>query len=320
MSGPLRRISGIVTAAVLAGALLYLLHHWHALVTAWTPPDTTLPTGVEFTGQVVLLSTAVALLAWVVRRLVRRLSLVAVPYLGPGRAQVVSTLATVAAYALVLSLVAWAAGIDINGLALPGALTGVVIGIAAQASLGNVVNGLVILFTRPYTEGMSITARSPALVGGEYSGLITRIGLFYTVMRCGEREVRMPNSAMAQSTVIVRTDAIEVYIPVVVGPASDYAVALAALRCQIAAALPPDRVVTITLERCDAAGYTVGVQASVASPAEQERVAAAIAGAAKPFLVVPVGPPAGVADAYETQFEGGQPARPAASPDEQSRG
>ena len=50
-------------------------------------------------------------------------------------------------------------------LLLSGAVIGVVLGLAAQQSLGNVVARLVLLLTRPFQAGQEITVRSGALAG-----------------------------------------------------------------------------------------------------------------------------------------------------------
>ena len=56
--------------------------------------------------------------------------------------------------------------IPIGRLLLGGAIAGVVLGVAAQQSLGNVFAGLVLLMARPFAVGNRIRIRSGAL-GGE---------------------------------------------------------------------------------------------------------------------------------------------------------
>ncbi len=277
----LRHIGSLLAALAIAAFLLVTLHNWHLFVTVWIPAgplhDVAILPGSLFGSQIILLALAVAILIWTVHTTVRRVSRAAIPYMGLARAQTLGTFGILLCYLLLLPVVAWAWGIELSGLVLPGAVTGVVIGIAAQASLGNLINGLVILFTRPYVEGMAITARSPGLVGGDYSGIVTRIGLFHTIMRIDERDVRLPNSAMVQSTVIVRSQELEIYVPVVFPPSVDYASTMSQMRRAVLDALPARRTVTFVLERIDAAGYAVGVHASVANAAEQQTLSVMIA-------------------------------------------
>ncbi len=62
--------------------------------------------------------------------------------------------------------------IPVGHLLLGGAIAGVVIGIAAQQSLGNVFAGLVLLMARPFAVGNHIRVRSGAL-WGEFYGTVT---------------------------------------------------------------------------------------------------------------------------------------------------
>src|SRR5438034_4409842 len=75
-------------------------------------------------------------------------------YLGLGRAHSAATFVSVILYGIVIMLAITGAGFDLSGLLVGGALTGVIVGIAAQASLSNIIAGVVILFARPYTVGM----------------------------------------------------------------------------------------------------------------------------------------------------------------------
>jgi small-conductance mechanosensitive channel len=293
----LRHAGILLLAVILAVIVLIAVQNWHGLVSSWLPAgplrDVATKPGTELASEAVLLILAVLAIVWVMRQVVRQATQAATPYLGLARAQMFSRIAMVLFYLLVVPLVAWSAGIELTGLAIPGALTGVIIAIAAQASLSNLIAGLVILFTRPYVEGMSITARAPGLAGGEYSGLITSIGLFYTAMRVGDREVRLPNSALVQGTVIVRPQEVEVYVPVVLAPQTDCAAAMTDLRRMLLAALPPRRTVTLVLERIDAAGYAIGIHASVASETEQQTLTAELARFVARMIVppMPVTPP-----------------------------
>ncbi|HEX3782751.1 MAG TPA: mechanosensitive ion channel family protein [Pseudonocardiaceae bacterium] len=85
--------------------------------------------------------------------------------------------------------------IPLGNLALPVSITGVVVGIAAQQSLGNFFAGIVLLFSRPFSVGDTITLRSGAL-GGQYDGEVTAITLTFTMMQTEEGPVSLPNSGV----------------------------------------------------------------------------------------------------------------------------
>ena len=74
--------------------------------------------------------------------------------------------------------------VDLSGLLVGGAVTAVVLGIAAQQTLGNFFAGLVLLFARPYIPGQRVTIHNGAM-GGPFDGVITGAGLTYTTKPAG---------------------------------------------------------------------------------------------------------------------------------------
>src|SRR4051812_1891746 len=85
--------------------------------------------------------------------------------------------------------------VDLGNLLVGGAVTGVIVGIAAQQTLGNVFAGLVLLFARPYVPGQRVKIRSGAM-GGPFDGVIVTAGLMYTTVDTDEGLVSMPNSGL----------------------------------------------------------------------------------------------------------------------------
>ena len=71
----------------------------------------------------------------------------------------------------------------------------VVLGIAAQQSLGNVFAGLVLLFARPFGIGDHVRVRSGAL-GGIFEGWVTEMSLTYVSLEVEGAVFKIPNSAM----------------------------------------------------------------------------------------------------------------------------
>ena len=84
--------------------------------------------------------------------------------------------------------------VDLGNLLVGGAVTGVVIGIAAQQTLGNFFAGLVLLFARPYVPGQRVKVRTGAM-GGPFEGVILSAGLIYTSIETDEGVISMPNPA-----------------------------------------------------------------------------------------------------------------------------
>ncbi len=90
--------------------------------------------------------------------------------------------------------------VGIGQLLVGGALTGVVVGIACQQSLGNLFAGLVLLVSRPFNIGDQIVVHSGAL-GGPHLGMVTEMGLVYVVLSTDDGVIRLPNSAVLAAAV-----------------------------------------------------------------------------------------------------------------------
>ena len=90
--------------------------------------------------------------------------------------------------------------LPVGNLLVGGAVTGMILGIAAQQALANVFAGLVLLFARPYTPGEKVRIRSGAL-GGTLEGTVTSVGLLYTTLSTEEGVLNIPNGALLAAAV-----------------------------------------------------------------------------------------------------------------------
>lgn len=88
-----------------------------------------------------------------------------------------------------------ALGIPLEKILLGGAATGVILGIAAQQSLGNFFAGIVLLLARPFAVGDEITIRSGTL-GGEYNGVVIDMTMVYVHMMTEQGLVNLPNAGV----------------------------------------------------------------------------------------------------------------------------
>jgi small-conductance mechanosensitive channel len=85
------------------------------------------------------------------------------------------------------------------GLASVG-LVSVVVGMAAQNTLGNLIAGVALVLYRPFHLGDDLQVSTP---GGLETGTVENISLGYTVLRAGdERRLVIPNNLMASQTII----------------------------------------------------------------------------------------------------------------------
>jgi small-conductance mechanosensitive channel len=120
--------------------------------------------------------------------------------LGLGHASVVRWVLTVAGYLVVGFTVLSLIDVQISSLLLGGAVTGVVVGIAAQQALGNVFAGVVLLLSRPFAVGDDIRLRSGALAG-ELNGRVTGMGLTYVALLTDDGPLSVPNAQVLAAAV-----------------------------------------------------------------------------------------------------------------------
>ncbi len=98
-------------------------------------------------------------------------------------------------YLLILLVGLGLLAVPVQHLLVGGALTGVLLGIAAQQALGNVFAGLVLLLNRPFTIGDHIRIRSGAL-GGEFDGVVSGMGLTYVRLDTTSGLLHVPNASV----------------------------------------------------------------------------------------------------------------------------
>ena len=135
-----------------------------------------------------------------VRWLSRTLRLALRDQVGDARSAPAGFLVSVVGYVLVTFAVLSLLDVELTGLLLGGAVTGVVIGIAAQQTLGNFFAGIVLLAVRPFSVGEQVVLRSGPL-GGEYQGTVTEMSLYYVHLLTDQGPVALPNSGVLASAV-----------------------------------------------------------------------------------------------------------------------
>jgi len=93
------------------------------------------------------------------------------------------------------------AGLRPRELAVGGAFTAVVLGLAAQQTLGNLFAGTVLLSARPFRVGDRVRLQGGGLAG-TVEGVVSSLGLLYTVLERGEEEVMVPNSVVLNVAIV----------------------------------------------------------------------------------------------------------------------
>jgi small conductance mechanosensitive channel len=119
----------------------------------------------------------------------------------PATAGTVGFLIRLTTIAVVIALALRIAGLRSDTLALGGAVTAVVLGLAAQQTLGNLFAGLVLLSTRPFRVGDRVRLVGGALAG-QLEGIVSSLGLFYTTLVSGADRILVPNAMVLNLAVV----------------------------------------------------------------------------------------------------------------------
>ena len=91
--------------------------------------------------------------------------------------------------------------LDLGNLLVGGAVTGIILGIAAQQTLNNFFAGLVLFFARPYVPGQRVKIRSGSM-GGPFIGVIVGAGMMYTLIDTDDEGlISMPNAGLMGAAV-----------------------------------------------------------------------------------------------------------------------
>jgi small conductance mechanosensitive channel len=155
-------------------------------------------------GEAVRIATVAALviLGWgLARALGRSFAPALFRRMDPGTAGSVGFLIRLVTLLLVAAVALRIAGVTAGTLALGGAFTAVVVGLAAQQTFGNLFAGLVLLTTRPFRVGERVRLVGGALAG-EIEGIVGSLGLFYTSLVSGADRIMVPNSMILNLAVI----------------------------------------------------------------------------------------------------------------------
>jgi small-conductance mechanosensitive channel len=120
--------------------------------------------------------------------------------IGDARAAPLRLICLLIGYLLVVYGGLTALRVDPSRLLLGGAITSIIIGLAAQQALGNLFAGLVLLIVRPFTVGDTLAIRSGAL-GGRIEGRVSDMTLTYVRVETVAGPVLVPNSGVLAAAI-----------------------------------------------------------------------------------------------------------------------
>jgi small conductance mechanosensitive channel len=147
---------------------------------------------------VIRVATALALvvLGWQVARDVgRALAPLLFRRLEPATAGTVGFLIRLATMVVAVVIALRIARLDPQTIALSGAFTAVVVGLAAQQTLGNLIAGTVLVSARPFRVGERVRMQGGGLAGS-VEGVVSSFGLLYTILARGDDSIMVPNSVV----------------------------------------------------------------------------------------------------------------------------
>src|SRR3954451_18578213 len=93
------------------------------------------------------------------------------------------------------------AGLTPRTLAVGGAVTAVVIGLAAQTTIGNLFAGVLLLSVQPFRVGDRVRFQAGNLAG-QIEGTVTQLGLLYVTLAHGEDVILVPNNTVVTAAIV----------------------------------------------------------------------------------------------------------------------
>ena len=98
-----------------------------------------------------------------------------------------------------------AAALFAETLAVGGAITAVVLGLAAQQTLGNLIAGTVLISARPFKVGDRVRLQAGGLAG-QIEGVVDSLGLLYTTLEQERDSIMVPNNVVLTAAIVPLRD------------------------------------------------------------------------------------------------------------------
>lgn len=214
---------------------------------------------------------AVVILGWAVARDVGR---AAAPTffrrLDPPTAGTVGFLVRLATIAVTLLVALSIAQVSPSTVVAGSAFTAVILGLAAQQTLGNLFAGVVLVSARPFRVGERLRLQAGGLAG-EAEGVVSSLGLLYTTLARGEDRIMVPNNVVLGAAVVPLREPESVDVRVRLGPGMRPTHVQAILDERITT--PTRDAATVLLEELDGDNLLVRIRATPEKPVDGARLA-----------------------------------------------
>lgn len=126
----------------------------------------------------------------------------------------ISVLFSIVSYSIVAIIALYLVHVNVTGLLISAGFLGIVLGLAAQSTLGNIFSGIAMIVAKPFEPGDYITVQTwqynkmPSTYPHEefipgYSGTVSKIGMLYTELVSDvHAPLYVPNGILNQALVI----------------------------------------------------------------------------------------------------------------------
>ncbi|HTU86829.1 MAG TPA: mechanosensitive ion channel family protein [Solirubrobacteraceae bacterium] len=177
----------------------------------------------------------------------------------PSTAGTVGFIVRLITVAITLALALDIAGASASSLIAGSAFTAVILGLAAQQTLGNLFAGMVLLSARPFRVGERVRLQAGA-VGGQLEGVVSSLGLLYTTFVQGEDRIQVPNNVVLSAAVVPlrQPDPVNVKVTLTTGMSISQVQSILDDRITV----PTRRSATVVLEELDGDDVVVRIQAT----------------------------------------------------------
>lgn len=267
-ASPGRALGGLLVALTILAAVLVVYYRRHELLPgygSWVRAATVM--------ILIIVGSAGShwLVRWISPRLFRRVD--------PATAGTLGFLIRLFAMAAVVILALRIAGVTAATLAVGGAFTAIVLGLAAQQTLGSLFAGIVLQSTRPFRVGERVRLVGGALAGS-LEGTVSSLGLFYATLVQGADRLQVPNSVLISLVVVPLREPPKVDLKArfshEASPRRIEEQLLAAIR--VPTRYPPN----VSLEEVDEEGVVLRVSATPLRPDDGSQLAEEVLAALKP--------------------------------------
>jgi small-conductance mechanosensitive channel len=257
-----RREAAVLVPLLIAVLVIYDLRRQIFGLT----PSSGLQTPVQITTVILLL-----ILGWTAARDIGQ---AAAPTffrrMDPATAGTVGFLIRLGTVGITLLIALRVAGANPGTLVAGSAFTAVVLGLAAQQTLGNLIAGLVLLSARPFRVGERVRLQAGA-VAGQAEGVVSSLGLLYTTLARGDDQMMIPNNVVLSAAIVPlrEPDAVDVKVRLNSGVRPSHLQALLDDRVST----PTRTTAKVLLEEVNVDEVTVRVQATPERATDGARLA-----------------------------------------------